>query len=78
MEQRLPPWLLGLIDWPSYRLLGRCWAAGCGRPMALHSPWRLLICEGTPMAIAFTERGEALAAELEREEASRLPAVASR
>ena len=72
------PRLLGLIDWPGYRLRGRCWAEGCGRLMALHSPRRLYACESTPMAIAFTERGEALAAAIEREKASHLPAAAAR
>jgi hypothetical protein len=51
------PQLLGLWDWPSYRLFGRCWAEECGRLMVLHSPWRLFICERTPMAIAITEQG---------------------
>jgi len=46
--------------------------------MALHSPRRLYACESTPMAIAFTERGEALAAAIEREKASHLPAAAAR
>ena len=49
------PRLLCLIDWPAYRLLGRCWAEGCGRPMVLHSPWRLYACERTPMAIVLNE-----------------------
>jgi hypothetical protein len=51
--------LVGLWHWPGYRLFGRCWAMGCGRPMILHSPWALYICERTPMAIALTEQGEA-------------------
>jgi hypothetical protein len=51
------PRLLGLIDWPRYRLLGRCWAEGCGRPMILHSPWRRYLCEHTPLAIVFTDQG---------------------
>ena len=49
------PRLLGLIHWPAYRLLGRCWAEECGRPMILHSPWRLYACERTPMAIVLNE-----------------------
>jgi hypothetical protein len=50
------PRLLGLLDWPRYRLsFERCWAEGCGRPMILHSPWRLYICENTPMAIVLNE-----------------------
>jgi hypothetical protein len=49
-------WLLSLIDWPRYRLsFGPCWAEGCGRPIILHSPWRLYICERTPMAIVINE-----------------------
>jgi hypothetical protein len=78
IDANVPPWLLGLIDWPGYRLRGRCWAEGCGRLMALHSPWRLYACERTPMAVAFTEQGEALADALERERASHLPALVSR
>jgi hypothetical protein len=49
------PRLLGLLDWPAYRLLGRCWAEGCGRPMILHTPWRLYDCERTPMAIVLNQ-----------------------
>jgi hypothetical protein len=58
------PRLLAVYDWPGYRLLGRCWAQGCGRPMILHSPWALYACERTPMAIAITEQGMARYAEL--------------
>jgi hypothetical protein len=53
------PRLIGAWDWPAYRLLGRCWAQGCGRPMVLHSPWRLFVCERTPLAIALTDQGRA-------------------
>jgi hypothetical protein len=59
LEERLPAWLVGVLDWPAYRLVGRCWAEGCGRLMILHSPWALYICERAPMAIATTEQGEA-------------------
>jgi hypothetical protein len=57
MDANLPPWLLGIIDWPSYRFLDRCWAEGCGQLVVLHSPWRLYICENTPMAITLTDSG---------------------
>jgi hypothetical protein len=50
---------MGVLDWPAYRLCGRCWAEGCGRLMILHSPWALYICERTPMGITITEKGEA-------------------
>jgi hypothetical protein len=63
--------LLGLWNWPKYRLFGQCWAMGCGRPMILHSPWALYICERTPMGIALTEQGEALYQALAIEEAER-------
>jgi hypothetical protein len=33
--------------------------------MILHTPWALYICERTPMAIVLTEKGQALAAELD-------------
>jgi hypothetical protein len=57
MEEYVPGWLLGLMDWPGYRLRGRCWAVGCGRPMLLHTPWRLYDCERIPMAVVLnTER----------------------
>jgi hypothetical protein len=58
MEANLPLWLLGIIDWPKYRFIGYCWAEGCGRLMVLHPPWRLFICENTPMAIKLTDRGQ--------------------
>jgi hypothetical protein len=57
MDEHLPSWLLGVIDWPGYRLRGRCWAQGCGRLMILHSPRQERRCAGTPMAIELTERG---------------------
>jgi hypothetical protein len=53
------PRLMGVLDWPKYRLFGRCWAQGCGRLMILHSPWALYICERTSMAISITPKGEA-------------------
>jgi hypothetical protein len=66
MELRHPK-LVGLIDWPRYRFVGRCWAEGCGKLMVLHSPWRMFACERTPMAIVLTDKGrqyeELLAAE---------------
>ena len=58
LETRAPR-LLGVLDWPRYRLLGRCWAQGCGQLIILHSPWRLFICERTPLAIALTDKGRA-------------------
>ena len=58
MEDHCPR-MLGLWDWPGYRLFGRCWAQGCGRLVVLHSPWALYICERTPMAITITEKGMA-------------------
>ena len=60
MDAHLPPWLLGLIDWPGYRLLGDCWAEDCpvlGRRIRWHSRLQLRRCEGTPMALSLTERG---------------------
>ena len=57
MEQHHPR-LIGLWDWPGYRLFGRCWAQGCGRrPIILHTPRQLYRCERTPMAIGLTARG---------------------
>jgi hypothetical protein len=50
---------MAVVDWPGYRLFGRCWAEGCGRLNILHSPWALYICERTPMAIRITPQGEA-------------------
>jgi hypothetical protein len=50
------PRLLGLLDWPRYRLsFEPCWAEGCGRRMILHTPWRLYACERTPQAIVLNE-----------------------
>jgi hypothetical protein len=49
------PKLVGLWDWPRYRLFGRCFV--CGRLIVLHSPWRLFICERTPLPIEITEKG---------------------
>jgi hypothetical protein len=56
MEARHPR-LLTLIDWPQYRLFGRCWAQGCGRLVVLHGPRQLRRCENTPLAIGLTMRG---------------------
>jgi hypothetical protein len=66
LEERFPR-LIGLWNWPSYRLFGRCFA--CGRLVILHSPWALYICERTPLPIKITERGMA---RLVVEEAGRL------
>jgi hypothetical protein len=40
-----------------YRMVGRCWAEGCGRLMVLHGPWRLARCwaENRPSAIVLPE-----------------------
>jgi hypothetical protein len=60
IDEHLPRWLLGIIDWPGYRLLGHCWAVDCpvpSRRAILHTPQQLRRCEGTPMAIVITERG---------------------
>ena len=58
MEIHLHWRMIGLIDWPRYRLLSRCWV--CSRLMILHTPWALFICERLPMPIEFTEKGEEL------------------
>lgn len=60
--------LIGVWHWPKYRLLGRCWAEGCGRLMVLHSPWALYSCSRTPMAITLTEQGLAQTVIAEAEE----------
>jgi hypothetical protein len=62
---KLKECLIGLWHWPRYRFASRCWA--CGRPMVLHSPWAAYDCSRTPMAISFTEKGEALAVIAEAE-----------
>jgi hypothetical protein len=62
MEGHLHWRVLGVIDWPRYRLLSRCW---CGRLMWLHTPWALFICERTPLPIEITEKGYALLAEMD-------------
>jgi hypothetical protein len=49
------PSLFRLYYWPKYRLFSRCWA--CGALMVLHSPWRLYICERSPLAIELTDKG---------------------
>ena len=61
MDEHLPWWLLGVIDWPGYRLFGRCIA--CGRLLVLHTPWALFVCERTPLPIEITEQGMARLAE---------------
>jgi hypothetical protein len=55
MERHLHWRVLGLIDWPAYRLFGRC--LPCDRLMVLHSPWALYVCERTPLPIQITEQG---------------------
>ena len=58
MDEHLPWWVLGVIDWPGYRLFGECWAEECPVPSRrniLHSPAQLRRCEGTPMAIVLNE-----------------------
>jgi hypothetical protein len=54
------PKLIGLWDWPRYRLFSRCWAQSCpvaGRLNVLHGPRQLRRCETTPMAVGITVRG---------------------
>jgi hypothetical protein len=58
MEDRLPPQLMAVVDWPFYRLFGRCWAQSCGRRIVLHSPWALYICERTPIGVVITDKAE--------------------
>jgi hypothetical protein len=58
MDEHLPWWVLGVIDWPGYRVFSRCWV--CGRLMVLHTPWALFVCERTPMPIEIIEQGMAL------------------
>jgi hypothetical protein len=58
MDEHLPWWVLGVIDWPGYRLFGECWAEDCPVPSRrniLHPPAQLRRCEGTPMAIVLNE-----------------------
>jgi hypothetical protein len=60
MDEHLPWWVLGVIDWPGYRLLSECWAEDCpvtSRKNIAHTPRQLRRCEGAPMAISLTERG---------------------
>ena len=61
MEKHLHWRVLGVIDWPRYRLLGRCMI--CGRLVVLHSPWALFACERVPLPIEITEAGYARLAE---------------
>jgi hypothetical protein len=49
------PRLIGLWDWPRYQLFSRCMV--CGRPMVLHAPWALYICERTSLPIEITDKG---------------------
>ena len=54
MDEHLPWWVLGVIDWPGYRLFGECWAEECPVPSRrniLHSPAQLRRCEGTDLGI---------------------------
>jgi hypothetical protein len=69
MNDRLRDWLeehaprlMGVLDWPRYRLFSRCLV--CGRPMVLHTPWALYVCERTSLPIEITEQGMARYAEL--------------
>jgi hypothetical protein len=63
IEAHLPWWVLGMIDWPKYRLFSRCWT--CGRLMVLHTPWALFVCERTPLPIEITAKGYALLGDAE-------------
>jgi len=47
-----------MLMWLWYRLFSRCFV--CDRPMALHSPWALYICERTPLPIEITDKGREL------------------
>jgi len=40
-----------------FRLFSRCWAQGCGRLAALHTPRRWDRCLDTPLGIGLTARG---------------------
>lgn len=73
MDERVPPWLLGVIDWPRYRLLGRC--IPCGRLIVLHTPWALFVCERTPLPIEITDSGMAHLGAAELTAASHEPTV---
>jgi hypothetical protein len=58
MEANLPPKVLGMIDWPRYRLFSMCWAQNCpviGRANILHTPQQLWRCENTAMAVVLNE-----------------------
>ena len=57
LEQHAPRWLFDAWCWPRYRLLGRCFAQGCGRRVILHTPRQLDRCENTPLAFGITVRG---------------------
>jgi hypothetical protein len=46
-----------------YRLFGRCWARGCGRLIALHTPRQLDRCLDKPVALSLTDDGWLLAME---------------
>jgi hypothetical protein len=61
LDERAPCWVLGIIDWPRYRLFSRCIV--CGRLMVLHTPWALFVCERIPLPIEITEKGYALLGE---------------
>jgi hypothetical protein len=58
IEEHLPWWVLGMIDWPGYRLFGRC--IPCGRLTVLHTPWALYVCERTALPFEITDKGYAL------------------
>ena len=58
--ERHAPGLLGVYDWPRYRLFDTCWAQNCPVPSRrniAHSRRQLHRCEGMPMAMSLTERG---------------------
>jgi hypothetical protein len=67
LEGRAPWWVLGIIDWPKYRLFSRCFV--CGRLVVLHTPWALFVCERTPLPLEITDKGYALLEQLEQEAA---------
>jgi hypothetical protein len=62
LEEHAPPWAVSAWAWPHYRLFSRCLV--CGRPMVLHTPWALYVCERTSLPIEITEQGMARYAEL--------------
>jgi hypothetical protein len=60
MERNFPPWFLGLLDGPRYRLFGICRAQACpapGRRAILHTPRQWNRCADMPLAVVLTEHG---------------------